>query len=100
MLAEFAKLRAAGCRFLVAGRACAPPPGAAAVTSDAAAAASGSSSPSTPTTPKFLTLADVGVPPELADLFAAIPESAFRADVSSTALRAAGRSVLGLPAPA
>jgi hypothetical protein len=36
----------------------------------------------------FLTLSDIDMPPELADLFpVALPESAFRADVSSTEIR-------------
>lgn len=54
--------RAAGCRFLVAGRR----------SRDA-----------------FVTLADLQVPDRYADLFDALPESAFRRDVSSTDIRAA-----------
>lgn len=53
-------LRAAGCRFLVAGR-----------LADA----------------RFQTLADLSPPPVYADLFAGIPEALFRADLSSTELR-------------
>lgn len=39
----------------------------------------------------FHTLAELPVPPAYAGLFTAIPEQLFRADISSTALRAAGR---------
>ena len=56
----FAKIREEGCRFLVAGR-----------VDDGG----------------FRTLADVAIPREFTDLFEAIPESRFRADVSSTELR-------------
>ena len=35
----------------------------------------------------FLTLDDLGVPEEFSDLLEAIPESAFREDISSTAVR-------------
>ena len=35
----------------------------------------------------FMTLDDLAVPPEFADLLEAIPESAFREDISSTAVR-------------
>ena len=42
-----------------------------------------------PRAPSFRTLADVPVPPGFEDLFQAIPESAFRSDLSSTDLRAA-----------
>jgi hypothetical protein len=55
-------LRAAGGRFLVAGR-----------RSDA----------------RFLTLDDLALPPRHADLFEALPATAFRADVSSSEIRAA-----------
>jgi nicotinic acid mononucleotide adenylyltransferase len=55
-------IRAAGGRFLVAGRR---------------------------TDGRFVTLADLDVPDGHADLFEALPESAFRADVSSTEIRAA-----------
>jgi hypothetical protein len=55
-------LRAAGGRFLVAGR----------------RSAGG-----------FLTLADIAVPSRHADLFEALPASAFRADVSSSEIRSA-----------
>jgi hypothetical protein len=62
MLDALAAIRRAGCRFLVAGRA------------DAGG---------------FRTLEDVAVPGEFEDMFAPIPESKFRYDVSSTELRAA-----------
>jgi hypothetical protein len=58
--------RARGCRFLVAGRA------------DAQG--------------RFVGLDRIEVPPAFRDLFTAIPEAAFRLDVSSTALRAAAAS--------
>lgn len=61
MLAALAAVAAAGCRFVVAGR-----------------LADG----------RFRTLADLPVPPAHAGLFAPIPEALFRADISSTALRA------------
>lgn len=54
-------IRAAGCRLLVAGRLVGE---------------------------RFATLADLPLPPEYADLARAIPEDLFRADISSTALRA------------
>jgi nicotinamide mononucleotide (NMN) deamidase PncC len=60
VLRALAEMGALGCRFLVAGR------------------TEGSS---------FRTLADVPVPQGFADLFDAIPESAFRADISSTEMR-------------
>jgi hypothetical protein len=53
-------LRAAGCRFLVAGR-----------------LAQG----------RFQTLADLTIPAGYADIAEPIPEQLFRADISSTALR-------------
>lgn len=59
------RLRGKGCRFVVAGR-------------------------KDPRTSRFLTLADVDMPPELADLFPvqlALQEGDFRADISSTELR-------------
>ena len=62
MLSALSHIRASGCRFLVAGR-----------TQGGV----------------FRTLADVAVPPGFDDLFEAIPESRFRADVSSTELRSA-----------
>ena len=68
MALEFARFRAAGCRLLVAGRL------------DAAAG-------------RFLALSDIEVPPELQDLLSEIPEADFRSDLSSTALRAAGRGL-------
>ena len=60
MLSALSELRERGCRFLVAGR------------SDAGA---------------FRTLDDVSPPPGFDAMFTAIPESAFREDVSSTELR-------------
>lgn len=60
MVAALRRIRDAGCRFLVAGRA-----------SDGA----------------FRTMADLGVPEEFADLFEPLPH--FRVDLSSTRLRAA-----------
>ena len=59
------EIRAAGCRFLVAGR------------------IEGG---------EFRTLEDMAIPRGFADLFQAIPESAFRADLSSTELRASGNT--------
>jgi hypothetical protein len=60
MCAALDQLRAAGCRFLVAGR-----------------LAGG----------RFLTLADLVIPVGYADIAAPIPEQVFRADISSTELR-------------
>ncbi len=60
MWASFAALRTAGCHFLVAGR-----------------VAQG----------RFLTLKDVDLPDGYRELFAEIPESKFRIDISSTMLR-------------
>jgi hypothetical protein len=54
-------IRAAGCKFLVAGRC------------DA--------------TGRFVTLTDLALPDHCRDLFTGIPESAFHVDLSSTALR-------------
>lgn len=54
-------IRAAGCDFLVAGRL---------------------------VEGRFSTLADLPIPPEYAHLFTPIPETDFRADISSTELRA------------
>jgi hypothetical protein len=59
--AALASIRAQGCRFLVAGR------------------AEGG---------VFRTLADIALPESLRDLFVELPESAFRSDLSSTAIRA------------
>jgi hypothetical protein len=42
---------------------------------------------------KFKTLSDIAMPPELADLFSPVPETDFRADVSSTELRQQGFTV-------
>lgn len=61
--AALAQIRGQGCRFLVAGR-----------EKDGV----------------FRTLADIALPPGAADLFSAIPEQVFRADLSSTAIRAQG----------
>jgi hypothetical protein len=67
------ELRGRGCRFLVAGR------------SDGG---------------RFLELPQLGLPPEFADLFDGIPEAEFRADVSSTALRAGGGEAMRpIPCP-
>ena len=60
MLLALARLSVAGCRFLVAGR------------EEGGA---------------FRTLEDVGIPSVFGPLFQGIPESRFRADISSTALR-------------
>jgi hypothetical protein len=62
MMEGLAAIRQNGCRFLVAGRA------------DRGGA--------------FRRLEDLAIPPALADLFASVPESAFRLDLSSTELRA------------
>jgi nicotinamide mononucleotide (NMN) deamidase PncC len=59
--AALGSVRAHGCRFLVAGR----------LQGD-----------------RFLTLADIALPPSLADLFLELPEQMFRADISSSAIRA------------
>ena len=64
MLTALAEMWALGCRFAVAGRV------------DAAGA--------------FRTLDDIAIPDGFRPLFIPIPEGRFRADVSSTALRAAG----------
>eukprot|EP00884_Botryococcus_braunii_P010579 jgi/Botrbrau1/19522/Bobra.0035s0021.1 len=61
MLLEFERLKALGCKFLVAGR----------VGSDG----------------QFMTMADVELPPSLQGVFEAIPEDVFRNDISSTELR-------------
>ena len=60
MLTALAEIWAAGCRFLVAGR------------------VEGG---------KFNTLSDVSIPQGFNQIFTSIPESAFRVDISSTALR-------------
>ena len=62
MAEALGRIRAAGCRFLVAGR----------VGVDGG----------------FVGLDDLNVPPEHRDLFRGIPEAAFRLDVSSTEIRA------------
>lgn len=62
----FAEIRHHGCKFLVAGRVDDKGDG------------------------RFKTLTDIVVPPEMTDMFEGIPESVFRSDVSSTALRAMG----------
>lgn len=61
--AALEEIRRSGCRFLVAGR----------MNSGA-----------------FRTLADVAINEEFAELFEAIPESRFRADIASTELRSSG----------
>ena len=68
MLTALAEMWAAGCRFLVAGR------------EDQGT---------------FRTLSDVPVPQGFSPLFQSIPESLFRADVSSSALRAQARGRAG-----
>ncbi len=60
MLAAFDAIRAAGCRFLVAGRL---------------------------TNGRFQTLADLPLPAGVDDLFVELPESQFRVDISSTQMR-------------
>lgn len=62
----FANIRHQGCKFLVAGRVDDKGDG------------------------SFKTLSDINLPTELADMFHQIPESVFRSDVSSTALRSQG----------
>ncbi|MBI5760830.1 MAG: hypothetical protein HZA46_20100 [Planctomycetales bacterium] len=62
MAQALSSIRANRCRFLVAGRAVGD---------------------------RFVTLADLAIPPEFADLFAAIPADRFRKDISSTSLRSA-----------
>jgi cytidylyltransferase-like protein len=69
MAEALGRVRAAGCRFLTAGR----------------ADASG----------RFVGLDDLNVPPAYRDLFQAIPEAAFRLDLSSTQLRAAAGEAKG-----
>ena len=64
MLTALAEMWGSGCRFAVAGR-----------VNDAGV---------------FRTLADVGIPAGFLPLFSDIPETAFRSDVSSTAIRDAG----------
>lgn len=73
-------VRRHGCRFLVAGRRrdATSPAGAPAI----AAAPAGDD-----TREDFMTLDHLDVPARHADLFEALPEAAFRADVSSSALR-------------
>ena len=66
MLMALDEMRQNGCRFLVAGR----------TDGD-----------------KFLTLSDVSIPDGFEDMFAAIPESAFRSDISSTQIRQAHQTV-------
>jgi hypothetical protein len=62
MLASFEAVQAAGCRFLAGGR-----------VRDS----------------RFITLADIDLPPQYATLFTQIPENEFRVDVSSTVIRQA-----------
>ena len=66
MLLAFEQMRCRGCNFLVAGR----------VNGDA-----------------FQTLADVPVPHSIASMLTAIPESAFRSDISSTKIRSTQQTV-------
>lgn len=66
MLIALERMRQHDCRFLVAGR------------SDGAA---------------FRTLSDVPIPDGFEPMFAAIPEAAFRSDISSTQIRQANRAV-------
>lgn len=66
MLLAFEQMRRRGCNFLVAGR----------VSGDT-----------------FQTLADVPVPHGIASMFTAMPESAFRSDISSTQIRSAQSGV-------
>ncbi len=68
MLSALLEMRNAGCRFAVGGRA---------------------------TPDGFKTLRDAAIPPALADMFIEIPETAFRADVSSTEIRNGGRAAGG-----
>ena len=70
MLTALAEMWALGCRFAVAGRV------------DSAGA--------------FRTLDDIAIPDGFRPLFIPIPEGRFRADVSSTALRAGGH-MTGVP---
>jgi hypothetical protein len=72
-------VRAHGCRFLVAGRRLLGPT----TTGDGGASA--------PPAAPFVALADLEVPAEYAELFEALPEADFRADVSSSLLRARSR---------
>lgn len=65
MHAAFARLRAAGCRLLVAGR----------VHDN-----------------RFATLQDIALPAAFRDLFIELPEPRFRVDISSTALRQSART--------
>jgi hypothetical protein len=67
----FRDIQHAGCSFLVAGRVDDKGDG------------------------RFKSLDDIQLPPEMAGLFAGIPEEQFRSDISSTALRAAGQGLQG-----
>lgn len=71
MALVFSEFRYNGCSFLVAGR-------------------------QDSTSGRFLQLSDIEVIPEMHDLFRALPESDFRADISSTELRQRGE---GLKSP-
>lgn len=66
MMRALFEMRELGCSFLVAGRVDGP---------------------------SFTTLEDVSVPSALRCMFAPIPESAFRVDISSTEIRMAGRAI-------
>jgi hypothetical protein len=70
MQQALAAIRGHGCSFLVAGRA------------DA--------------TGRFVTLADLAIPPAQADLFRMIPDTEFRLDLSSTQLREKGATGAGI----
>lgn len=65
-------VRSHGCRFLVAGR---------------RTGAAGDPRRAATEQEPYMTLADIDIPARHADLFEALPEQAFRADVSSSALR-------------
>eukprot|EP00879_Flechtneria_rotunda_P007397 GHRR01007759.1.p1 GENE.GHRR01007759.1~~GHRR01007759.1.p1 ORF type:complete len:275 (+),score=104.69 GHRR01007759.1:1421-2245(+) len=69
MLLVFGEIRCQKCRFLVAGRVDDKGDG------------------------SFKQLTDIEVAPEMADLFEPIPEAIFRSNISSTALRAAGKGL-------
>jgi hypothetical protein len=86
MLEALLALKLAGTRFYVAGR-----------LSTAGGGGGGAAEPA-----RFLTLADLlpDVPPVLAPMFTAIPEAAFRVDLSSTQLRAAAAAAAAAAATA
>ena len=78
-------VRAYECRFLVAGRQTLVPGGAVAGFTPSAAQQDATVG-RTPMA-RFVTLSDLDVPAEYTDLFEALPEDAFRADVSSSLIR-------------